>query len=414
MKRLFTLAFFVITVLSLFAATYSVKTVPNVHIENRTRYISNPDGIISPQTEAKVDSILGDIWDKTSVEAVSVVVDNIDTDDYDTFATDLFMHWGIGKSDNDNGLLILVVKDLRKAVIRTGYGVEGALPDIISSRILREEMFPRFKEGDYDGGVYYAVSRVRQVLLNPDLQKELKSKYQNDSSASESVTMSEIMFSLLSWGAFIAVVLVIYVSVSYNSNKTKPRAVRYKKLCDNKVFSLALSFLGFGLPLIAYYLNKHYMKVVRETPPVCEHCSEKMQLLKPQQGLMALSPVQTTESRIGAAEYDVWQCPRCKNVKILEYAGSKNFEKCPNCGARAEAFVGDEIISNPTYYSTGQGVHKYVCRHCGKAIAIAFVLPMLLRSGTGHGGGSGFGGGGFSGGSFGGGSTGGGGASGGW
>ena len=57
MKRLFTFASFVITVLSLFAATYSVKTVPNVHIENRTRYISNPDGIISPQTEAKVDSI---------------------------------------------------------------------------------------------------------------------------------------------------------------------------------------------------------------------------------------------------------------------------------------------------------------------------------------------------------------------
>ena len=397
---------------TLCAATYTVETVPNVHIQNRTRYLSNPDGVISQTMQAQIDSVLSQIWKETSVEAVAVVVDDIDPQDYDTFATDLFMHWGIGKKDNDNGVLVLVVKDMRKAVIRTGYGTEGALPDIISSRILREEMFPRFKEGDYDGGLYHAVLRIEKILSDPSLKEELLSKYENDAD-SDPMTVTEMVYTFLVWGLFLLVVMLCVVTYKYYGKKKLTRKRRYGELSTLKMVTLATSFVGFGIPLPAYFLNKYFMKRIRNEAPICDHCHTEMILLPKTDGLMKLNPVQTTESHIGAAEFDAWQCPKCHEVKILEYAGSRKYARCPYCGARAEAFLGDKVITAPTYYSTGQGVHQYICRHCGKATAMAFVLPMLVRAVSG--GGSGFGGGsGISGGSFGGGMTGGGGASGGW
>ncbi|MDE6134291.1 MAG: TPM domain-containing protein, partial [Muribaculaceae bacterium] len=152
MYRILLLPLFVLLGLtSLEAATYTVSSIPNVHLQDSTRYVSNPDGILHPETVARLDEYLNHIRRTTSVEPVVVVVDDIDGGDIDGFATELFTDWGLGKSDLDNGLLILVAKDLRRAAIRPGYGLEGVLPDITCGRILREKMFPAFKRGDYDG-----------------------------------------------------------------------------------------------------------------------------------------------------------------------------------------------------------------------------------------------------------------------
>lgn len=87
----------------------------------------------------------------------------------------LFNTWRIGKSDNNNGILILVAKDRRKATIRTGYGAEGVLPDITAGRILRKDMFPKFRDGDYEGGLLAGVEHVYQVVTDPEAASELHS-----------------------------------------------------------------------------------------------------------------------------------------------------------------------------------------------------------------------------------------------
>lgn len=121
-------------------AEYSIADIPNVHISDSTRYVSDPAGILSPEAVRGLDGKLGNIWRTTSAEPVVVVIDKADTDDLDTYATELFESWGIGKKDKDNGLLILVSRDQRRAVIRTGQGVEGLIPDAVASRIIRNVM----------------------------------------------------------------------------------------------------------------------------------------------------------------------------------------------------------------------------------------------------------------------------------
>lgn len=145
MKRITTSIILILSAILAFAKTYSVKDIPNVHVADRSRYVSNPDGILSPQAEQMLNDTLQSIWNKTSSEVVVVVVEQID-DDIDTFATELFSEWRIGKKDKSNGLLVLISRDDRKAVIRTGYGMEGLMPDIISGRIIRNIMAPNFRE----------------------------------------------------------------------------------------------------------------------------------------------------------------------------------------------------------------------------------------------------------------------------
>ncbi len=154
-------------------AEYSIADIPNVHLSDSTRYVSDPEGILSPTAVKELDGKLGGIWRATSAEPVVVVIDRADTDDLDTYATELFESWGIGKKDKDNGLLILISLDQRRAVIRTGQGVEGLIPDAIASRIIRNVMAPRMADGDYDGGTIAAVDAVNEILSDPSARQEL-------------------------------------------------------------------------------------------------------------------------------------------------------------------------------------------------------------------------------------------------
>jgi len=79
------------------------------------------------------------------------------------YGTALFNEWGIGKKDKDNGVLLLVAKDQKKIRIEVGYGLDGALTDAISSRIIREKIIPAFNAGNYSQGISDAVTEIINV-----------------------------------------------------------------------------------------------------------------------------------------------------------------------------------------------------------------------------------------------------------
>src|SRR5690606_9140844 len=83
------------------------------------------------------------------------------------FALELFNTWGIGKAGADNGLLLFVATEKRAYRFITGYGMEAVLPDALLKRIGEGLLVPRFREGDYDGGVLAAMAAVKEVVLDP-------------------------------------------------------------------------------------------------------------------------------------------------------------------------------------------------------------------------------------------------------
>jgi uncharacterized protein len=72
--------------------------------------------------------------------------------------------WQLGQEAFDNGVLLLVARDDRQMRIEVGYGLEGALPDVVASRIIRHELRPAFRAGDFDGGVQAGVAAILQAI----------------------------------------------------------------------------------------------------------------------------------------------------------------------------------------------------------------------------------------------------------
>jgi len=91
--------------------------------------------------------------DSTSIQIAVVIMRSIGDYDVNEYATELGRRWGVGHKDKNTGVVVLVAKDDRKLSIQTGYGMEGALPDVITQQIRVKEINPRFKEGDFYGGL---------------------------------------------------------------------------------------------------------------------------------------------------------------------------------------------------------------------------------------------------------------------
>lgn len=420
--------------LILFGLTFMVSwaigidEVPNVHVADRTRYVSNPSGVLSDEAVDRLDSEIASLWDDTSVELVVVAVDRIDSSlTPEEFATKLFEKWGIGKQDKDNGVLVLLSRDDHAAIIRTGYGVEGALPDIIAGRIIRNVMFPLYREGKYDEGTAAGIGSIAEVLRNPELAEELKSKYASDSrrGLDNDLSGAELFNMYLGLAAAVAVALLLLVIYAVYSSRKLDDVQRYRALDQYRTLVLFGLFFTLGMALPAALILGLKMRRIRRHRRNCPHCGTRMELIDEEHDNDYLTPAQDTEERINSIDYDVWHCPKCHQTEILPYINRQNnYTVCDRCGARAMSLVDRRTLRQPTVSTEGEGVDIYMCKNCGNQHQKRFRIPRkpdpaaavaagaILGSALGRGGSGG--GGGFSGGSFGGGMTGGGGAGGRW
>lgn len=135
------------------AHPYTVEQIENVQSADRTRFTSNPDGILSQAAVARIDSICYGLRQRGAAQVAVVAVDAIAGGDPFTFAYELFSKWGVGRREDSNGVGILLVREQREIRFVTGRGVEGVLPDALCKRIQTNYMLPAFREGDYDRGM---------------------------------------------------------------------------------------------------------------------------------------------------------------------------------------------------------------------------------------------------------------------
>lgn len=170
MKRLFSLlTIFLATCAVAIAKPYAISEVPNVQLADRSRYTSNPDGILSEDAVRAIDTACDSLRTKGIAQIAVVAVRDIASDDVFTFAHELFSSWGVGSDKSNNGLGIILVLDKREVRFVTGYGLEGALPDAICKRIQQRYMVEPLGDGDYDKGMVDGVAAVAAILCSGEL-----------------------------------------------------------------------------------------------------------------------------------------------------------------------------------------------------------------------------------------------------
>ena len=120
--------------------------------------------VIDSATEEALDRRLDQLEQKTSSEIAVATVESLNGTSVEEYANRLFKEWGVGQAKEDNGVLVLVAPNDRELRIEVGYGLEGVLPDGLAGQVIREDFTPRFREGDYSGGISNGVLRLADIV----------------------------------------------------------------------------------------------------------------------------------------------------------------------------------------------------------------------------------------------------------
>ncbi|UNU73006.1 TPM domain-containing protein [Moraxella nasovis] len=120
--------------------------------------------ILSPTDKAQLSDQLRQIHQDRLAQAALVIVPTTDGIPVFDYAMAVADRWQLGNKDVDNGLLILVSVNDRNMHILTGYGLEGVLPDVVLKRIIRNDITPAFKTGNYAQGLSMGIARISERL----------------------------------------------------------------------------------------------------------------------------------------------------------------------------------------------------------------------------------------------------------
>lgn len=182
MKRLFTILIFTLCLaVGAKAEGYDVNDIVDVQAENRYRFVVNPDGILSNEAVETLDSLCYSLRHRGIAQVSIVAINDIGYPrDPHEFAMKLFGKWGVGNKERDNGLGVLLVKDMREIRFVTGYGLEAALPDAMCVRIQRRYMLPHFRNDDYSTGMVEGLRAIDTLLTGGELDQGLTDDYVED------------------------------------------------------------------------------------------------------------------------------------------------------------------------------------------------------------------------------------------
>lgn len=120
-------------------------------------FVTDAAHVLSEGKRAQLEAFLDQLQTKTGAQFAVLTVPDCAPEDPAAYKVRVFQSWGIGRKGENDGLLLLVAMKERAIRFETGYGLEGTLPDGWQSRMTRNEMIPRFRAGDTEGGIVAGV-----------------------------------------------------------------------------------------------------------------------------------------------------------------------------------------------------------------------------------------------------------------
>ncbi|OGJ56700.1 hypothetical protein A2706_00725 [Candidatus Peribacteria bacterium RIFCSPHIGHO2_01_FULL_51_35] len=127
-------------------------------------FMTDAAGVLSAEDEAGIEKILSDYREATSNEIAVLIIPSLDGADIAERTVEIGRAWGVGTGENDNGILLLIAHEERKLFLATGYGLEGAVPDIVAKGIIETDIVPHFRDGNYAAGILAGVQALRMHI----------------------------------------------------------------------------------------------------------------------------------------------------------------------------------------------------------------------------------------------------------
>ena len=168
-----------LVVLAACLLAWAIAARAEVAVPTLKARVTDLTGTLSAQQTQQLDTQLAALEQRKGAQVVVLMLPSTQPDDIADYATRVFDRWKIGRKHVDDGVLVVVAKDDRRAMIETGYGLEGAIPDAAASRIIREYMSPKFRVGDFYGGLNDTIGALTKLIDGEPLPPPLQGPQRN-------------------------------------------------------------------------------------------------------------------------------------------------------------------------------------------------------------------------------------------
>ena len=217
------------------ATEWNAENIPMPHLTDGSRYVSNPDGVVTAQTEQRLNQWLKRLDDSLQIESAMIIVNHVENEDVFTMAQELFNKYKIGK--DDRGMVVLLAYQDHKVRTHTGRALEADLTDVECSRLQQDYAISFLKAEQPDSAMLYLTEAIYNTLKNKDLPLTWEQQQENVVDELAGMLMAQFMM-LFGW--FIA---GFYLYRRYNG-KSYRNALRGNPFHDFPI--IIMSGGGFG------------------------------------------------------------------------------------------------------------------------------------------------------------------------
>jgi uncharacterized protein len=175
--------------------------------------------ILDPQTRAVLTDKLAAFEAKTTDQLVVVTLKSLQGTSVEDFGVELGRRWQIGQKGKNNGVLLIVAPNERKVRIEVGYGLEGALTDAVSRLIIENAITPRFRAGDFAGGITRGVDDIISVLTGDAAEWQQRAAKRPE----PTTRWDSILIMLLVFAVFGFVFLTLVGTIPRNGGRGRSR-----------------------------------------------------------------------------------------------------------------------------------------------------------------------------------------------
>jgi uncharacterized protein len=175
-----TLSFLLVVLALTLAGAASAANIPPL-----TGRVVDQAGLLSDADKISLETRLEDLEAKSGIQLVVATVKSLDGDEIEPYANQMFRAWKLGERTRNNGVLLLVAPSERRVRIEVGYGLEATLTDALSKVIIANAITPRFKSGDFPGGIHRGVDDIVTVLTTDASEWQKRPSLRVDSDPAE-------------------------------------------------------------------------------------------------------------------------------------------------------------------------------------------------------------------------------------
>ena len=238
-----TVAFFValFVVAVAFAAEGDPQPIPPL-----TARVTDLTATLDTQQKQQLDSELAALEQRKGAQIAVLIVPTTEPEDIAQYSIRVFDQWKLGRKNIDDGVLLIVAKNDHRVRIEVARGLEAAIPDAAAARIIREYITPRFRAGDFFGGIHDATGALTKLVDGEELPPPLTDE------RGEHKRPGKDMFNAVVWAFFVG----LWVRAMFGRLPTAPRAGIVGAASGGAAWVLSgLMPLGIGVGLIGLVLG---------------------------------------------------------------------------------------------------------------------------------------------------------------